>query len=82
MVRMIRMADGDDGFVLPILPTVYSAINQHNLAALMSSSSSSEAKQTHVLVVGAGAVGCFYASKLHHVRISDCGTILYASVSY
>lgn len=31
-----------------------------------SSSSSLPLSQTNILVVGAGAVGCFYASKLHH----------------
>ncbi|KAK8220642.1 2-dehydropantoate 2-reductase [Phyllosticta capitalensis] len=32
----------------------------------MASAEASDAKPVHILFVGAGAVGCFYASRLHH----------------
>src|ERR1700722_6277160 len=35
-------------------------------------SNSSSCRPIHILFVGAGAVGCFYASRCHHVRRFRC----------
>lgn len=35
----------------------------------------------HIVIVGAGAVGCFYASRLHYVRFSLICFIFIAFVS-